>query len=244
MNLSVGGKQPIGAWVPSLDDDGNGTTTLTDLVGSNDGTLTNMDPATDWVADTAAGGVRALDFDGVDDRVSHGPGPVIGNGDFSASVWFYRDTSSTNNLRVFSTGASTVAETGYALAVTNSIARLFLSDGTNRILGSGSAITNEAWQHVVATVADDVFAMFVNGVAAETYSIASLGSIANNRNLLIGQGGTLSNWQGRIDDLRLWNVALTPSDVAYLYDSGAGRGVTGPSGSPRRRRMMMQRGPL
>ena len=46
-----------GWWCPSLDDAGNGTTTLTDLSGNgNHGTLTNMDPATDWVADTRMAG--------------------------------------------------------------------------------------------------------------------------------------------------------------------------------------------
>ena len=43
---AVNGKEPVAAWIPSLDTAGNGTTTLTDLVGSNNGTLTNMDAAT------------------------------------------------------------------------------------------------------------------------------------------------------------------------------------------------------
>lgn len=61
-----------GWWCPSLDTSGNGTTTLTDLSGNgNNGTLTNMDAGTDWVADTDSGGVRALDFDGSNDRIAN-----------------------------------------------------------------------------------------------------------------------------------------------------------------------------
>ena len=64
-------------WCPSLDETGNGTTTLYDLVGSVNGTLTNMDASTDWVADTASGGVRCLDFDGTNDFIDYGATPGI-----------------------------------------------------------------------------------------------------------------------------------------------------------------------
>lgn len=83
---AVNGKEPIAAWIPSLDTAGNGTTTLTDLVGSNHGTLTNMDAATDWVADTGAGGVRALDFDGVNDHVVFSPPAFSSTASFSLWV--------------------------------------------------------------------------------------------------------------------------------------------------------------
>ena len=242
---AVDGKKPVAAWIPSRDNTGNGTTTLTDLVGENNGTILGMTPETAWVKDSAAGGIRALRFSGGDDRVQHGPGPVVGTGDFSVSVWFYRDTESISNLRVFSTGADTNTEAGYALAVTDEIVRLFLSDGVTRILGSGSAITNQAWQHVVAVISDGVFSMFVNGVAYETYSIASLGNIDNTRNFVIGQRGVAGGaWQGRMDDLRIWNIALTLNDVGELYANGNGRGLVGNSPTRRRRMMMMQRGGL
>ena len=55
----------VGAWMPSFGVTGN---TLKDVSGNgNDGTLTNMDAASDWVA-TSKG--LALDFDGVNDYVS------------------------------------------------------------------------------------------------------------------------------------------------------------------------------
>ena len=54
----------VGAWMPSLGVTGD---TLRDVSGNeNHGTLTNMDPATDWVTTSK---VLALDFDGVNDLV-------------------------------------------------------------------------------------------------------------------------------------------------------------------------------
>jgi len=56
----------VGAWAPSVSQWGG--TILRDLSGQgNHGTLTNMDPATDWVT---SGGYGALDFDGSDDLVT------------------------------------------------------------------------------------------------------------------------------------------------------------------------------
>ena len=85
--FAVNGKVPVAVWCPSRDTLGNGTTTLTDLVGSSNGTLTNMDPATDWVSDTDAGGIRALDFDGSDDFVSLGNTTSLTSTAFSVSFW-------------------------------------------------------------------------------------------------------------------------------------------------------------
>ena len=56
----------VGAWSPCLSP--RGGTVLRDLSGrGNHGTLTNMDPETDWVF---SGGRSALDFDGTNDHVS------------------------------------------------------------------------------------------------------------------------------------------------------------------------------
>ena len=55
----------VGAWVPALGPTGG---TLHDVAGSaRDGTLTNMDPATDWVVGSPG---SVLDFDGSNDYVN------------------------------------------------------------------------------------------------------------------------------------------------------------------------------
>lgn len=59
----------LGAWVPALGVTGG---TLRDVSGfGNHGTLTNMDPAIDWViSDNARQSGYALDFDGIDDLIN------------------------------------------------------------------------------------------------------------------------------------------------------------------------------
>ena len=61
-----------GAWVPAMGVTGG---TLRDISGNkNHGTLTNMDPATDWVVGEKG---LALDFDGSDDYIEIANSPSI-----------------------------------------------------------------------------------------------------------------------------------------------------------------------
>ena len=73
----------VGLWAPMLGPTG---VTLGDWSGRRKhGTLTNMDPATDWVPGPMG---RALDFDGSDDYVDvpFGKGLNVG-GDYTACYW-------------------------------------------------------------------------------------------------------------------------------------------------------------
>jgi hypothetical protein len=85
----------IAALCPSKDTSGDGTTTLTDFTEVSDGTLTNMDAASDWVTDD---GKRALDFDGSNDYVITGATPVGGAKYLAFAVKFRRLATSGNGL--------------------------------------------------------------------------------------------------------------------------------------------------
>lgn len=87
-------------YCPTLDSTGNGTSTIYNLdstgsqVGSADGTLTNMVPASDWVSATGHGGIRAIDFDGSDDRID-ATKSFTGLTGVTLAYWFKRSAPST-----------------------------------------------------------------------------------------------------------------------------------------------------
>jgi hypothetical protein len=82
----------VGAWMPSMGVTGG---ILRDVSGNeNHGTLTNMDPATDWV--TTSKGL-ALDFDGSDDFVSLPVDVLPLTIGFSVSFWIYASVSDVPN---------------------------------------------------------------------------------------------------------------------------------------------------
>lgn len=82
----------VGAWSPALS--GATGSTLYDLSGRrNHGTLTNMDPATDWVIQN---GYTALDFDASNDLVT-APLSAAGKIKQSFVAWMWRSATSVTN---------------------------------------------------------------------------------------------------------------------------------------------------
>jgi hypothetical protein len=211
---AVNGKMPIAAWIPSRDTAGNGTITLTDLVGSNDGTLTNMDAATDWVADTDSGGVRALEFDGVNDYVNIPEVP------FSSAVtyvaWVKPDIASpTAGVRAFISNKKTLFEqAGDDIR--------FFPDIDFAVVSHPDILTTN-WQQVAITQSSTSYVIYHNGVSVAAGTTALLDSGAGNSE--IGGFGSGRPFDGRLDDIRVWDQALTAGDVADLYAGGLGRGV-------------------
>jgi hypothetical protein len=220
---AVNGKVPVAAWIPSRDTAGNGTSTLTDLVGSNNGTLTNMDAATDWVADTDAGGIRALDFDGSNDTIetSYTPPNV-----FSISLWFLNSvTYNIHNRGIFSTYDSiTPSYNGVYLATTNDGGPgLHMWTNSNfRTRLTASFVVNQYF-HCCITSSGSSVAVYIDGALVNTVSSGTTHASV----LSIGRSRFDNNfWVGRIDDIRIFNTVLTANDISYLWNGGNGRGRT------------------
>lgn len=219
-NFSVNGKDPLSVWCPSKDDTGNGTTTLNDFVGSSDITLQNFalsGSTSNWIADTNAGGIRAIDFDGTNDYGSGSYWTTLGT--FSAaafSLWVRSDGKS--NFGIIGTSGFGVFS---VYSNTPSNIRFLLKDTSNLLDG---AITAGAWTHVVATWDGTTARLYVNGTQTASKAVSGLISNSGNPFYLGTYFSTSFTIDGRMDDVRGFNQNLDPSDVAYLYNSGAGRG--------------------
>lgn len=251
---AVNSKEPIAAWIPSLDTAGNGTTTLTDLVGSNNGTLTNFaltGSTSNWVADTDAGGVRALDSDGNNDYTATGFAGGTRTS-MSLSVWC-KINSSLSNKAIFGwwTGNNGIfLQTG----ISNGTQILVLSgNGGNYAQSPVSSFVASAWHHIVmaydgsqATDAQKLVMHIDGSQQSLTFNSAIPSSVAlSTGTLSIADVGALGRyWPGRIDDMRVFSEPLSGSDVSYLYNSGAGRGRVAATGKSRRRRQSVSGGVL
>ena len=235
-----------GHWCPSLDIANSGTTNLNDFSGSgNHGTLdADMAAATAWVENTEAGGLLALDFDGINDLVNMGSDILIGTSDFATSVWFKASTTLTTSSsggRVFQsrgTGGGGTQE-GFQLCLkrngsTVRIDNSFLDDAG----GSAAEVfnnlyigTTNTWHHMVVNWdRDDTAELFIDGVSLATSSITVPdGSIDSTRDFTLGAADITESqyYKGLIDDVRIFKRLLTQEEIDYLYRDGLGRGVTG-----------------
>mgnify|MGYP003345346180 CR=1 FL=1 len=209
----------VGAWCPSLGPTGG---RLHDFSKNNNwGTLTNMDPATDWVVN---GDQYSLDFDGVNDVVTMTPGIVTGTQAFTMSAWARLNSNPTFYRGVFMMGGGATGNSawiGWATTTQNGALYSWGGGGFGRNYGSG--VTDySGWHHLVLTSSGgstQTFNIYVDGgnnvTGSETITLTS-------SHLRIGSNPTDAPTDGNIDDIKLWNRALAVNEVRELYLLGRG----------------------
>ncbi|MEK7560417.1 MAG: Ig-like domain-containing protein [Patescibacteria group bacterium] len=211
----------IGYWPMS---EGNGTSTTDTSGAGNIGTLTG---GTAWTPGKIGNGVS---FDGVDDYVSIGaPEEYAALEAYTLSAW----VRPTRELEGFSGSLPIDGIAGDFDTLSGSLPSLYLTQSTNRdiscapgpIRGGEFGSTLPAanginWIHVVCSWDGATQRLFANGVqiASQPYTTPP----ANTPRLFsIGEVGRLSAkagyFQGAIDDVRIYNRALSPTEILDLY---------------------------
>ena len=195
----------VGAWCPSL---GATAGTLLDRSGrSKHGTLTNMDPATDWVQ---SGGRGALDFDGTNDQVTT-PAIMPAVAARSMSAWVL-----TRN-----TGTQWFLGSGYAAP--NAAFIVGIQSGVWVVTQFGASVGSTAaaanvWAHIVVVNAGTQWTIYTNGIAVTGTMTTTLAAYP----VFLGSYGGGGYWNGQLDDVAIWNRSLTPPEIRQLYQQGRG----------------------
>jgi hypothetical protein len=196
---------------------GNGTT-IFDMSGNgNNGTLTNMNVPACYVRTY---GGRALDFDGVNDFVNLGTSTKIGQaGDKTLSVWAFLKELNRFQAIVSCWSSDTAS---FELFVNNSSSLI----GGGFYNGSPWVVTATAstniWQHWAVTQSGSNYGLYRNGVLVSTATDGSrTGTTTATAILGQRQGGFLFN--GQLDDIRLYNRALSLAEIRQNYNATRGR---------------------
>jgi len=223
-------------------EEGSGTTANDSSGNGNDGTLTSMDPPTDWVSGKAGNG-GALDFDGTNDHVSVGTmgdlGSLLGSQSVSVTAWVKSSkTTPIDILGTKNTGTNTLwriqLNKDAALGNLAGGINLFLrgeAGASDRLYGgvnSDTGVTDGNWHYVVAQsdpVASSI-EIYVDAVQQTVVITDSpIGSTANfGFPLFIGaindEGTADGLFDGQIDEVRIYDRALSASEIRYLYNKG------------------------
>lgn len=205
----------VGCWCPSVS--GSFGYRLPDLSQyGNHGTLTNMDPGTDWVS---SGGKLALDFDGSNDVVTFNQ-LSLGTIHTTAAWVYLRYPVAFNFQGICGDGSAntcSLAASGNGTSIT-SIAYSWASTGVSVTVPD---FVNR-WTHIATTRINDEVEFFYNGISYGKVTGSSIPSFNCNR---IGQRNGTVFTNGIIDDFRIYNRALTPSEIRLLYTGGRGVGL-------------------
>ena len=96
-----------------------------------------------------------------------------------------------------------------------------LGDGTNGVYATGDvADYRGSWHHMTVTVdrTRNVASTYLDGALAKETSIAGIGSMTSGLHMLVGVDGSKSYGVGMdLDDLRMWDTALTGPQIAGLF---------------------------
>ena len=98
-------------------------------------------------------------------------------------------------------------------------ARLILDFSGGSVASTQTSWTAETWYHLVGTYNGSTLRIFVDGV--ESNSVDASGSYTTDANLYIGsQIGTDRFFNGTIDEVKIYDIALTASQIQALYLAG------------------------
>ncbi len=184
-----------------------------------------------WVADGKESG--ALDFGGDGDHVLDDDAENYLNGldALTVSMWIKSDVTNTDKGFIICSdpaGSDDIITMRYdkggaSYGGTDVIKTGLTSTGGEQQLETSSGVQTTEWQHVVMTWSSGQPIRFYIDGAENTPSgrhDGIVGTITGNTKLIIGKGGkdgaADAGWDGMIDDLRIYDIALSEIEIAVL----------------------------
>jgi len=204
-----------------------GLTTLNDITGNNNnGTLVNFaltGSTSNWVTSGAMTLINpkgnALAFDGVDDYVFVNPAPVLpANNNYTLEA-LINTTSPNQQVTILGFGnAGDLKSIQFRVGFGKLEYGIF--DGSAwEVISSNASVNDGNWHHVAATRSGNTVSLYIDGVLDIN---GTFNNLAQTSTMVIGNlwiNGAISteyggySFQGKIDEVRIWNVARSQADI-------------------------------
>ncbi len=161
---------------------------------------------------TKYGGL-ALKFTGSGDVTLSGYTGINGANSRTVACWIKTEWGSTSGL-VHWGASGTKSRSSFKYQNTGVIRYEFQGGGINGV----TPVNDNAWHHVAYTYDGTTIRLYVDGVEDATLDAIIDTGVAGETNVNIGSqlGGSL--FQGLIDDVRIYDSALTPEQIKFLSD--------------------------
>jgi hypothetical protein len=159
----------------------------------------------------------AAAFDGSTGTVSVPHSASLDVGDtFTVEAWVKRNSFGAPDYQaVASQGAN-----AWLLAF-NAANRLVLRQAkVGDLVSSTTTVTDTSWHHVAVTKSGSTVHLYIDG-SDVTGSVTQRTMANNTLPLSIGQSSGTSYWNGTLDEVALYNAALSSSQVKAHHDAGA-----------------------
>jgi len=201
-------------------DEGSGTTVYDSTTNQNNGTFGTGTSAPTWTNNSKFN--KALSFNGSSNYLSTPRIPNITSNQITISAWINPNsisgTQEISNQGQWDGGPWT----GWRFQLNSGHISFKLGDGTSTpyTYSAGSISTNN-WQQVVGVWDGSYIYIYINGKEAGK-SAKSFTYSGNNSTHWIGKyPGTGYFFNGLIDEVKIYNTALTPDEIKQDYNAGA-----------------------
>lgn len=198
-----------------------------DLCGRHLGVLTNME-LEDWTPSRRPGGSYHLDIGGTNERVLTATAPSVTGRSTTIAAWVMLDAL-TSAMRII-----TIADGANSVQLNLDTASHFMLNHSG-IVGGGNSFNFTAstgtWYHLIGTFDDvnNVYAFYLNGVELSVLVAGLAFSSPTALGISLGSrtDGTGVFLDGKLDDVRIYDRAISAGDASQLYsDSLAGCPLT------------------
>lgn len=160
---------------------------------------------------------KALNFNALDTSVKLPPLPAILKKGFSGCVWAnYKNNNNWGSLFDFANGAYI----DNIVLLRNQTYNQLLYFYKDVPVVTGGKITNNQWQLFCVTVNNTahIAKLYVNGRTVATNSNHQIHNVIRSSNFL-GNNNWNEQFYGLLDDVRIWNRALSTLEIQQLYSS-------------------------
>jgi len=220
LSATVAADNLVGWWKL---DDAFGTTAVDSSSSNLDATLSG---GLDFSLHSVAGKIKStLLFDNINDSMIVADNSVLKPVDFTISVWLKLNSLSSYEGIVSQT-SSNYGAGGYFMRRDSTAEggrfSVFIYDGGTpepRASSTTVPVTGQ-WYHVVATFNEKELKIYVNGNLEGTRARVASISYGTGGNFIIGAVANGFPFPGLIDDMRVYNIALTSNEIQALYQQG------------------------
>ena len=137
------------------------------------------------------------------------------SGDFTISLWVNQTTTTAFSYLLDKGGAG--SNINYRGGINSSNQVYFQINGDS--LTSTGTITNGTWSHIVLVKSGTSMNIYIDN-NAETPATAPATAYTGTENLEIGrQTGGANYLNGKLDEVAIWNTALTSTQVSEIYNA-------------------------
>ncbi|MCZ7636591.1 MAG: chitobiase/beta-hexosaminidase C-terminal domain-containing protein [Verrucomicrobia bacterium] len=206
------GRGPVGWWKL---DEGDGSVAFDSSGGGHTGTLLNG-PA--WINGRVGAG--ALSFDGANDSVTVPDQADLRLGtNLTLACWFKKQGEPGDRTRLVGKGNSTSRNYNVweeAGADKRILFQIYMTSGAYLNLYSTVNLEVGVWYHVGCTYDGATARIYINGTPAGQLTMSGVTPRTSNHPVTFGYAGFHTYLNGALDDVRLYDRALTAAEMADL----------------------------